>query len=41
LTAGVQLRLEERGEEARIGLGNIKKQVEWRFAARHVSPYPC
>ncbi|WP_236843198.1 SRPBCC family protein [Bradyrhizobium icense] len=28
-------------EEARIGLGNIKKQVEWRFAARRVSPYPC
>jgi uncharacterized protein YndB with AHSA1/START domain len=28
-------------EEARIGLDNIKKQVERRFAAAHVSPYPC
>jgi hypothetical protein len=28
-------------EEARIGLVNIKKQVEWRFAARNVSPSPC
>lgn len=33
--------LKRMDEEARIGLGNIKKQVERRFAARHVSPYPC
>ena len=33
--------LQRMDEEARIGLGNIKKQVEWRFAARHVSPYSC
>ena len=33
--------LKRMDEEAWIGLANIKKQVEWRFAARHVSPYPC
>lgn len=33
--------LQRMDEEARIGLANIKKKVEWRFAARHVSPYPC
>jgi len=36
-----QDQLQRMDEEAQVGLGNIKKQVEWRFAASHVSAYPC
>jgi uncharacterized protein YndB with AHSA1/START domain len=28
-------------EEARVGLANIKRQVEWRFAAAYITPFPC
>lgn len=36
-----QDQLRRMDEEARIGLSNIKKQVESRFAAAYASPYPC
>lgn len=35
-----ELQLERIDEEARIGLDNIKKQVERRVASRQVRPYP-
>lgn len=40
-SAPTEDQLKRMDEEAQIGLGNIKKQVERRFAAVHVSPYPC
>ncbi len=40
-SAPSQDQLDRMDEEARIGLGNIKNQVERRFAAAYVSPYPC
>ena len=33
--------LKRMDDEARTGLANIKRRVEWRFAAAYVSPYPC
>jgi hypothetical protein len=33
--------LKRMDEEARVGLENIKRQVEWRFAAAYVTPWPC
>ena len=41
VSAPTKDQLERMDDEAQVGLGNIKKQVEWRSAAAHVSPYPC